>query len=215
MSTHSDNSTSNNPHEEEEASRQRHQFTLRGLAADQPPPPVAARPHRAGGSAAGAAAISNTNNNPQAALRQQAHPPAPAVVIHHNPPSQPQQQQPQRGVFAPSHNEQQDAPQFVGRGLGSLRLGDNNNNNNNPELQVVEEEDSSNIGWSEVETNGVPPSARSLHSASLLNGVLYVFGGYDGSQRVNSFHAYSFVEKRWSPVRHSNCFNDIFFLVFH
>ena len=71
----------------------------------------------------------------------------------------------------------------------------------NPELQVImEEDDNSSIGWSEVEANGVPPSARSLHSAALLNGVLYIFGGYDGNQRVNSFHAYSFVEKRWSPV---------------
>lgn len=57
-------------------------------------------------------------------------------------------------------------------------------------------------GWAEVEpTNGIPPSARSLHSAALFNGVMYVFGGYDGSQRVNSFHGYSFAEKRWSPVR--------------
>ena len=33
-------------------------------------------------------------------------------------------------------------------------------------------------GWSIVETNGgIPPSARSLHAAALLNGVMYVFGG--------------------------------------
>jgi len=30
--------------------------------------------------------------------------------------------------------------------------------------------------------------------------ILYIFGGYDGSQRVNTFHAFSFAEKRWSPV---------------
>jgi hypothetical protein len=36
-------------------------------------------------------------------------------------------------------------------------------------------------GWSIVETKGgMPPSARSLHAAALLNGVMYVFGGYDG-----------------------------------
>jgi Kelch motif len=44
------------------------------------------------------------------------------------------------------------------------------------------------------------PSPRSLHSAALLNGVMYIFGGYDGTQRVNSFHAYTFADKRWSPV---------------
>jgi hypothetical protein len=60
---------------------------------------------------------------------------------------------------------------------------------------------STNNGWSIVETQGgTPPSARSLHAAALLNGTMYVFGGYDGVQRVNTFHAFSFAEKRWSPV---------------
>jgi Kelch motif/Galactose oxidase, central domain len=62
-------------------------------------------------------------------------------------------------------------------------------------------------GWSEVELSqdggGSPPSARSLHAAAVLNGTLLVFGGYDGNQRVNTFHAYSFAEKRWSPVHPS------------
>jgi hypothetical protein len=33
-------------------------------------------------------------------------------------------------------------------------------------------------GWSEVDASGggIPPSARSLHSAALLNGVMYIFG---------------------------------------
>lgn len=75
-----------------------------------------------------------------------------------------------------------------------------------PEHGAVDGEDSSltsapTNGWCTVETNGgTPPSARSLHAAALLNGVLYVFGGYDGLQRVNTFHAFSFAEKRWSPV---------------
>jgi N-acetylneuraminic acid mutarotase len=57
-------------------------------------------------------------------------------------------------------------------------------------------------GWSHVEPGvaSVPPSARSLHAAALLNGSLYIFGGYSGAERVNTFHAYSFAEKRWSPV---------------
>jgi hypothetical protein len=56
-------------------------------------------------------------------------------------------------------------------------------------------------GWSEVDTNGgTPPAPRSLHTAAILNGVMYVFGGYDGNTRVNTFHAFSFAEKRWSPV---------------
>ena len=33
-----------------------------------------------------------------------------------------------------------------------------------------------------------------------MNDVFYCFGGYDGTSRVNTFHAFSFAEKRWSPV---------------
>ena len=29
---------------------------------------------------------------------------------------------------------------------------------------------------------------------------LFYFSGYDGSVRVNTFHAFSFAEKRWCPV---------------
>ena len=56
-------------------------------------------------------------------------------------------------------------------------------------------------GWSVAEVvDGTPPAARSLHAAAILNDVFYCFGGYDGVTRVNTFHAFSFAEKRWSPV---------------
>ena len=201
--------------DEDEASRQRQQYTLRGLSAasagtaeqqlrlssaPRPPPPVAT------GSSNSIA--TSTSNNPQATLRQQAvSSMVPQQQQHqHLPPAaavnSPRHQAQQRGPFARSSNDlhqplQDAASQFsgVGHSVSDLHLQDN------PELQIVtEEDDAISVGWSEVESNGVPPSARSLHSSALLNGVLYVFGGYDGSQRVNSFHAYSFMEKRWSPV---------------
>lgn len=67
-------------------------------------------------------------------------------------------------------------------------------------LQVRE-----NSGWSLMETSssmtgGTPPCERSLHTAAVLNGCLYMFGGYDGQTRVNDFHCFSFAEKRFSPV---------------
>jgi N-acetylneuraminic acid mutarotase len=75
---------------------------------------------------------------------------------------------------------------------------------NVPEREAEEDplESPQPTGWAEVEVGAgsVPPSARSLHAAALLNGTMYCFGGYDGSQRVNTFHAFSFAEKRWSPV---------------
>jgi len=60
-------------------------------------------------------------------------------------------------------------------------------------------------GWAVVEVmegeaGGAPPCERSLHAAAVLNGNLCVFGGYDGQSRINDFHAFSFTEKRWSPV---------------
>ena len=57
-------------------------------------------------------------------------------------------------------------------------------------------------GWSVVDVapGSVPPCARSLHSAAIMNGALYVFGGYNGQARVNDFHAFSFANRRWSPV---------------
>ena len=62
-----------------------------------------------------------------------------------------------------------------------------------------------NSGWSLMETSssmtgGTPPCERSLHTAAVLNGCLYMFGGYDGQTRVNDFHCFSFAEKRFSPV---------------
>ena len=63
-------------------------------------------------------------------------------------------------------------------------------------------ENSGNLnGWSVAEVvDGTPPASRSLHAAAILNDVFYCFGGYDGVARVNTFHAFSFAEKRWSPV---------------
>jgi Kelch motif len=63
-----------------------------------------------------------------------------------------------------------------------------------------------------IGNNTTMPSPRSLHSAALLNGVMYIFGGYDGTQRVNSFHAYTFADKRWSPVSKTCLQNDFAFL---
>lgn len=56
-------------------------------------------------------------------------------------------------------------------------------------------------GWSVAEVvDGTPPASRSLHAAAILNDVFYCFGGYNGVARVNTFHAFSFADKRWSPV---------------
>jgi hypothetical protein len=152
------------------------------------------------------AAVPNNNATHQSLLRQQAHSPA-----HGNLPAG------NRGVAAgPARNnnplERLELPQQPPQNQ-QLNIGANNPNPNNvPERETETEtvmhpcspSNSASSGWSVVEApqgvGGHLPSARSLHAGALLNNSLYIFGGYDGVQRVNSFHAYSFAEKRWSPV---------------
>jgi leucine-zipper-like transcriptional regulator 1 len=58
-------------------------------------------------------------------------------------------------------------------------------------------------GWSMVEhrsTTTAAPSGRSLHAAAVLGDSLYVFGGYNGMARVNSFHAFHFPSGTWSLI---------------
>jgi len=50
------------------------------------------------------------------------------------------------------------------------------------------------------DAGGIPPCARSLHTAAILNGNMYIFGGYNGQSRLNDFYCLSFAENRWSPV---------------
>ena len=42
--------------------------------------------------------------------------------------------------------------------------------------------------WSTPKYNGQPPRHRSLHVLVLVGDALYIFGGYDGQNRVADFH---------------------------
>ena len=58
--------------------------------------------------------------------------------------------------------------------------------------------------WMTVQTSptslGAPPCLRSLHVGSVMKGKMYVFGGYDGSNRVNDFHEFDFKAREWRLV---------------
>lgn len=136
------------------------------------------------------ARVARSPQNQQQLLRQQAHSPIAGAP-------------PARALAAAGGNV------YGGRAFGYHALRIDPNNPNVPERDMDGSVESSSpsptaSGWSEVEhslsRNGVRPSARSLHAAALLGGTLYLFGGYDGSQRVNTFHSYSFTDKRWSAV---------------
>mmetsp|Transcript_35701 Transcript_35701/g.83574 ORF Transcript_35701/g.83574 Transcript_35701/m.83574 type:complete len:506 (+) Transcript_35701:364-1881(+) len=52
--------------------------------------------------------------------------------------------------------------------------------------------------WSAVKYTGMPPRQRSLHAGIMVDDCLYIFGGYDGSNRVNDFYKFSFKAFKWS-----------------
>jgi len=54
--------------------------------------------------------------------------------------------------------------------------------------------------WSVVKHTGAPPHQRSLHAGIVVGGSLYIFGGYDGSNRVNDLYRFSFKASKWSQV---------------
>ncbi|CAM9788441.1 unnamed protein product [Chrysoparadoxa australica] len=82
-------------------------------------------------------------------------------------------------------------------------------------------------GWRKVDQgSGQPaPCQRSLHVAVVLKDNFYVFGGYDGSNRVNDLHQYDIAAGVWVQVqatgpppsprdRHTGVVHDDFFYVF-
>ena len=171
-------------------------------------------PIRLGVSTGGAGGI-----NHQAMLRQQAHP-APGIHPRPNRGNDSNRNNISNNVINPG--PMRPPNNNVDPAMAAPPPNRNNNNNSNQDLHrdpsiqrhapeqalsmessasVASESSTTSSGWTNVEINGgTPPSARSLHAAALLNGNMLVFGGYDGIQRVNTFHAFSFAEKRWSPV---------------
>jgi len=54
--------------------------------------------------------------------------------------------------------------------------------------------------WSLVKFTGMPPRQRSLHAGIAVGDCLYIFGGYDGSNRVNDFYKFNFKASKWSQI---------------
>eukprot|EP00929_Paragymnodinium_shiwhaense_P033332 TRINITY_DN18317_c0_g1_i1.p1 TRINITY_DN18317_c0_g1~~TRINITY_DN18317_c0_g1_i1.p1 ORF type:complete len:527 (+),score=112.04 TRINITY_DN18317_c0_g1_i1:241-1821(+) len=54
--------------------------------------------------------------------------------------------------------------------------------------------------WFPVKCTGEAPRQRSLHAAIVVGDCLYVFGGYDGNNRVNDFYKFSFKASKWSRI---------------
>ncbi|DAZ95611.1 TPA: hypothetical protein N0F65_000094 [Lagenidium giganteum] len=50
------------------------------------------------------------------------------------------------------------------------------------------------------ENPSAAPCHRSLHASAVRKDSIYVFGGYDGSNRVNDFYEFNFSRRHWSVV---------------
>lgn len=57
--------------------------------------------------------------------------------------------------------------------------------------------------WSILETNGLAPSPRKSHTANVLNGEMYIFGGIGkNDELLNDMYKYSFSSNTWQKVSH-------------
>lgn len=45
--------------------------------------------------------------------------------------------------------------------------------------------------WANVPAQGAPPSPRYSHTATLVNGNVFVFGGFDGRQALNDLYIFN------------------------
>ena len=54
--------------------------------------------------------------------------------------------------------------------------------------------------WVQVKYTGLPPRQRSLHAGIAVGECLYIFGGYDGSNRVNDFYRFNFKTSKWTQL---------------
>lgn len=54
-----------------------------------------------------------------------------------------------------------------------------------------------------METTGTAPKARSGHAAVLYKDSMYVFGGYDGSARLNDLYTLNLSTKEWKEIKPS------------
>ena len=54
--------------------------------------------------------------------------------------------------------------------------------------------------WTQVETEGVPPSPRSFHRATAIGDKLYVFGGCGADGRLADLHELDLDTRRWSAL---------------
>ena len=54
--------------------------------------------------------------------------------------------------------------------------------------------------WKEIGTNDIPPSPRDRHVSVIHGRSIFIFGGYDGFNRVNDFYEYNIDYNSWQEV---------------
>ncbi|OII72623.1 kelch motif family protein [Cryptosporidium andersoni] len=60
------------------------------------------------------------------------------------------------------------------------------------------------LQWYKVQSYGDKPSPRSLHTANVVGDSMYIFGGYDGRNRINSLLKFDFNSSKWTDLNISH-----------
>mmetsp|Transcript_27678 Transcript_27678/g.27541 ORF Transcript_27678/g.27541 Transcript_27678/m.27541 type:complete len:104 (+) Transcript_27678:79-390(+) len=60
--------------------------------------------------------------------------------------------------------------------------------------------DTEKLVWKQIKTCDIPPISRDRHVAVVYNRSIYIFGGYDGFNRVNDFYEYNVDTESWQEV---------------
>jgi N-acetylneuraminic acid mutarotase len=60
--------------------------------------------------------------------------------------------------------------------------------------------DTDKLTWKQIKTCDIPPLPRDRHVAVVFNRSIFIFGGYDGFNRVNDFYEYNVDSNSWQEV---------------
>mmetsp|Transcript_12203 Transcript_12203/g.22618 ORF Transcript_12203/g.22618 Transcript_12203/m.22618 type:complete len:1213 (-) Transcript_12203:989-4627(-) len=63
--------------------------------------------------------------------------------------------------------------------------------------------------WMKLQTSGMVPNPRFCHAATVYGRAMYVYGGYDGSQRLGDFISWSFVDGKLVSMPRSTLLSDL------
>mmetsp|Transcript_2116 Transcript_2116/g.3876 ORF Transcript_2116/g.3876 Transcript_2116/m.3876 type:complete len:633 (+) Transcript_2116:126-2024(+) len=62
----------------------------------------------------------------------------------------------------------------------------------------VSTDNNNHVNITQPHSSSSEPCARSLHAAAICNSKMFIFGGYNGTSRLNDFYSFDFIHKTWT-----------------